>query len=150
MRYGVRELDLDSEDEVAFVYDSWLNSYATGRGYRSEQANTTAFKTKWRTYVAHILRQVPVYLIEDPKSGKFLGWFCGDSGFLHYAYVKAMFRKQGIFSAVFKHLGCDENTIATHNTPIFGSVAERWGLKIRETESLLNWEFEMEFTDETA
>lgn len=85
------------EDDVKFVYDSWLNSWRSSR-YAGVVPNDLYYDTTRRAIEDLIARGAVVLVAE--LNGELLGFACGEvkdgKKVHHYTYVKDPFLRQGV------------------------------------------------------
>lgn len=125
-------LRVANEDDIGFIFNSWLKSYRASSVNR-DIINATFF-TEHHKVLERILKHAQVIIAcsnEDPMH--IYGWICAeyiDGIFcLHYIYIKHSFRKMGVgrllFNA-FEH--SDAAGIYTHHTQPMRYLGERLNL----------------------
>ena len=91
--------------DIAMLYDSWLNSYA---GQNKDQPRWSVFPMQ-RTIVRRLLKDAVTLVAagNTPEAtDDIYAWTCAqrspDSGklLLHYAFTKMLFRRRGLFRAL--------------------------------------------------
>ena len=101
-------------DDLALIADSWLKTYR----HSPVVANIRdgAFYTGHKRVVVSCLEACGAWVVclaDDPRV--IVGWICAGPGLLHYVYVKAAFRRNGIALDMLRPLGLDVSPlIVTH------------------------------------
>ncbi len=136
-----------TNDDLAFVGHSWLQSYAeTFRPNRQCSHCYAMPDAAYRPWQRGRIRSImgdgaAVFVARDPESMAYIhGWLCaardGDALVLHFAYVKGARRREGVFSgllaAALDELG-GEQLAYTHRTR-FDSKLESLGFRYRSVE----------------
>lgn len=108
---------LADETDRAFVISSWLRSYR--RSLWARELDPRAYDGG---QVGLIERLWPMTQVAHPEGDPLtiLGWACGDSNVLHYAYVKGELRRAGLGAALVGIIG--QPKIYTHRTPLGESI----------------------------
>ena len=89
LRYqAVRHLD---DTAIPFVINSWLKSYRWSDKDNPDYYRNLVPRIK---QLIKTNRVMVATLAEEPDC--FVGWICGAKGQLHYAYVKSVFRRDGV------------------------------------------------------
>lgn len=104
--------------DLAFIRNSWLRNYHE-HGHLSHVPNDVFFADAGHWGVVDRCLRSNAVLVATPEGDddSILGWVCAGPDALHYAYVKAPFRRLGILSRL---LGSVPGplTVCTHWTPV--------------------------------
>jgi len=112
-------------DDLAFIRNSWLRNYHE-HGHLSHVPNGVFFSDDGHWGVVDRCLRGSATLVAHPEGDddSILGWSCAAPGILHYAYVKAPFRRLGIARALLV-MGPKPLTTCTHWTPVIREWASR-------------------------
>lgn len=110
-----------NEDDVNFLFNSWLRSFR-GSGSLAKGVVNTVYFTEHHKVIEKILKTAAVYVAVDPEDSKNIyGWVCFEyiEGVfcLHFAYVKHIYRGLGIATTLLSKSGHDfsKPSIHTHS-----------------------------------
>ena len=97
---------LPNEDDISFIYSTWLNSYR----YDSSLGKTCRNSVFFRAYTKVIDRLLAdpntiIHIAALPYSQNIaLGYSITEKNLIHFVFVKESFRKFGIAKDLLKHL----------------------------------------------
>lgn len=126
-------------NDRAMVANNWLRSFRESP-YAKHMRNDVYYGGHSPLVNALIdacqIRVASIYvpshdLPSGPESRVDIGWVCFQPGVLHYAYVKELYRRSGVSSALLESAGVPnwEDPVYTHRRPPFsGFLVSKWGL----------------------
>ena len=98
-----------SNSHLRFVTDSWLESYSRCRDCRAIAVDV--YRIVQRDRIARCLESSRIVVATcEADPDLVIGWACGRVGRLHYVYVKARYRRQGVASELVRVV-CGEGPI---------------------------------------
>jgi GNAT superfamily N-acetyltransferase len=100
-------IDDAGEQDLAYVYSTWLNSYQES-GYGASLPPRVYFDTQHRTIEKLFAAGARVWVARGVTDPRWLaGWLCAarDEGryVLHYAYVRRAFKRMGVATELAEH-----------------------------------------------
>lgn len=119
-------------DDLAFVLDSWLQSYRDNNPEARALPRALFYSMHRRVVERLLARSLVVVACAKDNPNHILGWAAYETepGVLHYLYVKAAYRGHDIsrwLAAVVQSRGC---TWLSHRTPKLERVAKALGLTL--------------------
>lgn len=103
-----------TEQDISFIYATWLNSYRTGSQLASDTKKSIFFDN-YKQVIDQILIESEVHvacLIDDLNV--IIGYSVSDLGLLHYIFVKEAFREMGVAKSLYQWI--ESPTVFTHRT----------------------------------
>lgn len=126
-------LRLANDEDVPFIFNSWLKSYRTSNFSRS--ITNTVYFAEHHKLLERILKTNKVVIAcRDDDPSQICGWACAgitDNIFtLHYIYVKHPFRGFGVGKALLNAFEHDPSTasIFTHCTKTAERLAAKYNM----------------------
>jgi len=121
------------QDDVAFIFHSWLKSFRNGR--MPSKVDNGIYFTEHHKLIERLVKRCTVTLAVDPKEpGNILGYIVYERidgiFILHYIYVKHTFRNMGIGRELFESTGHDLETAScgTHATNVSEKLQHRFNV----------------------
>ncbi len=122
-----------SEEDIPFIFSSWLKSYKASPDMTHIDNNI--FFTEQHRLIEFLLKNGKVLIAcnnIDPT--QLFGWICCDKidniFCLHYVYVKHTFRKMGICASLLKAFGHSTEMagVYTHHTKVMEVLRHKFNL----------------------
>lgn len=114
-----------TQNDRAFVIDSWLESYWRARAYKYGIARPQ-YKSGQAERIEAALFRSSVEVLEEPDSHLIIGYIVRESLILHWVYVRSSFRRLGIASGLVR----DRCSWYTHDSNAIGrKFIEKFKLK---------------------
>ena len=118
-----------TENDRAFVYDSWLNSYCDA-GVALWGCNRSTFFSRERRRIDSLLSRGAELKVATVigEGSIILGWMCAEPPVLHYCYVKEAYRRQGVALQLLNAVGLSAVHLipCTHWTPMAEMLGKPW------------------------
>ena len=118
-------------DDLAFIYSTWARNYrydsAIGR-----LCQNGVFFDEYNQIIDHILDQPDTRVlvaVKPDEENVIFGYIVAQTGVAHYCFVKEIFRREGIASALIRY---SENNIKeyTHKTFLLGAFIQQFPMLI--------------------
>lgn len=122
-----------TQEDVPFIFSSWLKSYRNSL-YARNITSTTYF-SEHHKIIQNIVKKNPVIIAcNDADPSQVYGYICAGKTegifTLHYIYIKQSFRTMGIAKSLMQSMGFDSNvaSIYTHHTRTAERLAAKYNM----------------------